>query len=96
MECFRVRAGEYRFLDGLVPFCDCDVDRAHVIRESVLPKSPEHPAGVEAFTSYSSWAVEGDVFAAACEPAIAVVLVPGVVETRNETLDVVHLVTPHP
>ena len=26
-----MRPGEDRFLDGLVPFCDCDVDRAPVI-----------------------------------------------------------------
>jgi hypothetical protein len=86
VECLRVRTGEDRFLDGLVSFCDCDIDRADTIRESVLPKGPEQSAGVEALTSYSSRAVEGNVFVEACEPAITVMLVPGVVGTRNEDL----------
>jgi hypothetical protein len=86
-----VRACEDHFLDGLVPFCDCDVDRSHVIRECVLPERPEHTAGVEALASYSPRAVEGDVFVAACEPAITIVRIPGAVETSNEAFDAVHL-----
>ena len=93
-ECFRVRACEDRFLDGLVSLCDCDVDRRSAIWKCVLPKRPEHPAGVEALAAYFAWPVENNVFVAARESAITVVRIPGVVETRNETFDVVHLVTP--
>src|SRR5215831_12196538 len=91
VECLRVRAREDGFLDRLVAFCDRGVDRGRAIWECVLPDRPEHAAGVEALAGYSSRAAESDVFVAAGEPAITVVRIPGVVETCNETLDIVHL-----
>jgi hypothetical protein len=77
-------------VDGPRSFCDCDVEGSHVIREWVLPERPEHTAGVETLSSYSSRAAEGNVFVAAREPAITIARIPGVVGTRNEAFDIVH------
>jgi hypothetical protein len=91
VEDFCVRACKDCFVDGLVSFCGCDIDRGHVIREWVLPERPEHTAFVETLTSYSSRAAEDNVFVTAREPAITIARIPGIVGTRNEAFDIVHL-----
>ena len=43
----------------------------------------------QVIANFKTWA-EGNGFVAAREPAITVVCIPGVVETRNKTFDVFH------
>lgn len=45
---------DQRFLDGLVPFRDCDVDRACAIWKCVLPKRPGHSACADTYSFFSS------------------------------------------